>query len=316
MSRTRLTFKNRAEWLQSRTQGIGASEVPTILGVNPWETPLQLWRRKKGLDEPKVENFAMKAGHYLEDAVSKFYADETGAYIIQSSKDDFMFVNDEKPFLRVSPDRLYWQNGMAHNEANKCILECKTTQMEVDDEELPKHWFCQLQMNLGVSEIEHGALAWLTKGRTFGYRDFTFDKDFFDWMVEEVERFWVDNIQGDKEPPVTTVDDVFKKYSHSRSTATNIVADEKIMEQVSLLKSINEQAKNLEAQGKECKANIIKYMDKNDTLTLSDNETILCTYKSAKDSQKFDEKAFKADNPELYQKYLINTAGSRRFLLK
>ena len=70
MSNIVIRPKDRAEWLEYRKDGIGSSEVATILGLNPWETPYQLWRRKKGLDAPKDETFAMKAGHYLEDAVS------------------------------------------------------------------------------------------------------------------------------------------------------------------------------------------------------------------------------------------------------
>ena len=62
---------NREEWLDVRKSGIGSSEVATIVGLNPFETPYQLWRRKRGLDAPQEENFAMKAGHYLEDAVEK-----------------------------------------------------------------------------------------------------------------------------------------------------------------------------------------------------------------------------------------------------
>ena len=63
MSNTVIRPKDRAEWLEYRKDGIGSSEVATILGLNPWETPYQLWRRKKGLDAPKDETFAMKAGH-------------------------------------------------------------------------------------------------------------------------------------------------------------------------------------------------------------------------------------------------------------
>ncbi len=79
MSTTIIRPKDRAEWLEYRKDGIGSSEVATILGLNPWETPFyQLWRRKKGWTPPSDETFAMKAGHYLEDAVSQFWADATG----------------------------------------------------------------------------------------------------------------------------------------------------------------------------------------------------------------------------------------------
>ena len=45
-------YKSREEWVANRSLGIGASEVGTMLGINEWETPYQLWRRKKGLDAP------------------------------------------------------------------------------------------------------------------------------------------------------------------------------------------------------------------------------------------------------------------------
>ena len=181
---TMIKPKDRAEWLEHRKYGIGSSEVASILGLNPYETPYQLWRRKKGLDKPKDETFAMKAGHYLEDAVTRFWADETGREVIKSSASDWLFVNKEKEYLRVSPDRTFWIPGMPKNNTNKGILECKTTQMQIDADDLPKHWFCQVQYQLGVSELQQGSLAWLSAGREFGYRDITFVPDFYVWMVE------------------------------------------------------------------------------------------------------------------------------------
>ena len=65
---------------------------------------LSVMRRKMGLDAPKQENFAMKAGHYLEDAVAQFFKDETGCEIIKRSAIDWMIINTEKPYMRVSPD--------------------------------------------------------------------------------------------------------------------------------------------------------------------------------------------------------------------
>ena len=101
MSNIVIRPKDRAEWLEYRKDGIGSSEVATILGLNPWETPYQLWRRKKGLDAPKDETFAMKAGHYLEDAVSQFWSNETGREVIKSSAGDWLYKNTEKGFLQA-----------------------------------------------------------------------------------------------------------------------------------------------------------------------------------------------------------------------
>ena len=108
MSTTIIRPKDHQEWLKYRGSGIGSSEVATIVGLNPFETPYQLWRRKVGIDPPVEENFAMRAGHILEPAVAKFWEDATGREVDLSSEGDWLIVDDAKPFLRVSPDRLYW----------------------------------------------------------------------------------------------------------------------------------------------------------------------------------------------------------------
>lgn len=126
MSNTIIRPKTHDEWLDARRSGIGSSEVGTILCLNPFETPYQLWHRKKGLDPDKSQNFAMRAGHYLEDAVSRFYADETGKDIIKASAGDWLVRSDSHPYMQVSPDRTFWIPGEKHSNDNKGILECKT----------------------------------------------------------------------------------------------------------------------------------------------------------------------------------------------
>lgn len=312
MSNTIIRPKDRAEWLKHRESGIGSSEVATILGLNPWETPYQLWRRKKGLDAPKDETFAMKAGHYLEDAVSQFWADETGRTVIKSSATDWIIVNNERDFLRASPDRTYWLDDR-RNQDNKGILECKTTQKSIDPDDLPKHWFCQVQYLLGVAELEQGSLAWLCAGREFGYKDIAFVPNFFGWMTEEVERFWVKNILGNVEPAATTVADVITKYSRHTS-GKNVEVEAEIYEACTRLKEVKAELDALEQKKEELEAKI--KLGFGDAESISYQGATLATWKAGKDSVRFDSKAFEAANPELAKQYTKIQPAARRFLLK
>lgn len=313
MSVTIIRPADRNEWLQHREQGIGSSEVATILGLNPWETPYQLWRRKKGLDKGKSETFAMKAGHYLEDAVSMFWHDETGRDIIKRSAGDWLMVNTEKPFMRVSPDRTYWLSGMPHNNANKGILECKTTQMRVDPDDLPKYWFCQVQYQLGVAEYEQGSLAWLSQGREFGYKDISLVPDFFAWICEEVTKFWIDNVQGNIEPEAQSVEDLLLRYNRHTDGKILEVSDD-IFTACNDLKALKEQIAKLDEHKEELETKI--KMCFADAEAISYGGQTIATWKAPKPSERFDANAFAKAHPDLAKEFTAVSQGARRFLLK
>lgn len=313
MSNTIIRPKDRTEWLKYRESGIGSSEVATIVGLNPWETPYQLWRRKVGLDAPKQENFAMKAGHYLEDAVSLFWQDETGQQVIKSSAGDWLIRDDERPYLQVSPDRTYWLADMPHSNENKGILECKTTQMTIDEDDIPKHWFVQVQYQLGVAGYQHGSLAWLTQGRNFGYKDLAFVPDFFAWLVEEVDKFWVDNIQAKQEPTAANVQDILLKYN--RHTDGKIVeVNDDIFAAYQELKEVRDELSAIEEKKAALEEKI--KLGFGDAEAISYDGQTLATWKAPKPSNKFDAKAFAATHPDLAKEFTFPTQGARRFLLK
>jgi putative phage-type endonuclease len=65
--------QNTKEWHKFRLGGIGASEASSVLAIDPWRTPCQLWEQKLGLREGAKENDAMRRGKALEpEALSKF----------------------------------------------------------------------------------------------------------------------------------------------------------------------------------------------------------------------------------------------------
>lgn len=311
---TILRPQSREEWLEIRKSGIGSSEVATIVGLNPWETPYQLWRRKTGLDEPKLENAAMRNGHHLEDAVSRMWYDATGREIIKRSAIDWIIRDNDRPYLQVSPDRTYWLGESRSPEA-KGILEIKTTRMKVDPDDLPKYWFAQIQYQLGVAGYTQGSLAWLSAGQgfDFGYRDLKLVPDFFAWEVEEVERFYTDCIIGGKEPNATSVKDVLLKYN--RHTDRKIIeCSDEVFEAYQQLKDVRKEIDALEER-KEALESTIK-MAFADAEALSYGGDTIATWKAPKPSPKFDAKAFQADHPDLAKPYIQTTQGARRFLLK
>lgn len=306
----KIESKNHEEWLQNRRSGIGSSEVATIVGLNPYESKHALWLRKTGQTPAKEETFFMKAGHYLEDAVARFFEDESGYAVIKSSASEDIYVHPDYEWARVSPDRTYWLTGTRNDE--KGILECKTTQREIDPDNIPPYWFTQVQYQLGVMGRRKASIAWLSAGRVFDYREIEFVPDYFNWLMEQVEEFYNTNILGGVEPELTTVEDVLYKFPVSSTTF--VEASPEISEAIATIKEKKEIKKILEEEIGELEDKVKLAIGEAESLNYQGS--VLCTWKSAKDGRKFDEKAFKAANPELWEQFVKVVPGSRRFLVK
>ena len=77
------------EWLDARQQGIGGSDIATLLGHNPYATPLQLWRIKMGMEtDPFTGNYATKRGQHMERFLLDTYAEARPGVIIETAPDD------------------------------------------------------------------------------------------------------------------------------------------------------------------------------------------------------------------------------------
>lgn len=316
------------EWMEVRSKGIGSSEIGTIIGLNPYETPYQLWRRKTNQDPPKEENEAMLLGHLLEDAVAQRWAIATGREIVKASADEWIYVHPEYDFFRASPDRIYYEQGDKHNEENKRILECKTTVLDVDEDNIPQTWFCQVQWLMFVTGYKRASLAWLKLNtRTFGYKDIAYDEGFCEWMAQQGDIFWNVYVQGGEEPPFVNVKDVLLKYSRhvdgktidASETCVQVEGEDmQLIDAIRNMKAIKDSIAELEQQKEAYEIAIKTVMSDAEAITHVQAGKVvnLVTWRAAKDSVKFDAKAFQKEHPEEAQAYMRSVAGSRRFLVK
>lgn len=91
------------EWLAWRSQGIGGSDAPAVVGLSPWTTRGALLGEKKGalLGAPprSFDSGAMARGRRLEPVVGRLYRDFTGWDF-----EDVCAEHDTLPFVRASFD--------------------------------------------------------------------------------------------------------------------------------------------------------------------------------------------------------------------
>ena len=319
----KMVFDNHQEWLKERMSSIGASSIGTILGVNKYETPAELASRMKqqlsGVVFEETDNLAIRRGHAYEGGVAQMWAEELHKSIIGTSAKEYLCRRADIPFMHASPDRTYWidDSGVKSGknaEANKGVLECKTTRKPIDPDDLPASWQLQLQVQMGICGYNEGYIAYdvLTSPDGFGFRKFNFDPEIFDSIVKVCKHFWESYVIGDETPQPASGSDVLHLFP--QSTAKVVTAPDHVAEAVRQLKDSKEAVKVLEEQQEALEVEIKNAIGDADTLMY--DGAVLATWKSSKPSMRFDSARFKAEHPDLYSEYCNEVAGTRRFLLK
>lgn len=298
-------FETREEWLEARKEGIGGSAAGTILGVNRFDTPWQYWMRLKGKLPPQPENVAMRMGHVLEPAVAQLFAEETGFEAEPLSEGDFIVRNADYPHLIGSPDRIGTKDGRDY------VLECKTTAVSVTAGDIPRSWYCQLQFYMLLTGIGHGAVAWLSRGRDFGYEEIERNDDFCCFMASKLEAWWQTYVIGDRQPDPSPIDAPLA-FPDSEAEAVELTAEQYTA--VQRLAEIKSSFKALEAEEAQLSNYVKSAMGVAEVATFKGEK--VATWKTSKPLQSFDSKGFKEAHPDLYAQYLKPGVASRPFLLK
>lgn len=189
-------YPSREEWEASRKGNIGASEVATIVGANPYQSPHSLWCEKVGLIAGRDTTIAMRRGHAMEPFAAELYTESTGEELYDPG-DFAVWSHPEIPFLRCTPDRLTMSDGrpvelkdIGHNVARLMA-----------EGEPPVGYLAQLQCQMAILEKERGDLACVIDGRDFEVFPFYRDDRFVLAMLEEVTEFY-ERMQSGEPPAV------------------------------------------------------------------------------------------------------------------
>ena len=166
------------EWKAWRRTRIGASDVPIIMGVSPWKTPLELFNEKWNGIEQSISP-AMMRGIKLEDQAREHYEKLSGYTVIKQT-----LISSERPHMIASFDGLtmYGKNAVEI----KCPGE-KTHQMAIDGI-IPEYYYPQLQAQMYVGGLQ--TIDYFSYNGTSGVLiECERDNKYIEKMVKEVDKF-------------------------------------------------------------------------------------------------------------------------------
>ena len=185
------------EWLQVRRSGIGASEMPVLLGASTWGSPLSLWGQKTG--RIQLESFELtepiRWGRKLEPLVIQEFEERTGLQVITERR---TLRSGEIQWALASLDA--W--AMAEGGLVQVPLETKAIGVHVAhewEEGAPEKYRIQLHQQMLVTGSEIGFIAALIGGQKFVWERVERDPILIRKIIHAGNAFW-DLVTSDTQP--------------------------------------------------------------------------------------------------------------------
>lgn len=298
------------QWVEARKNGIGGSDVASIMGLNKYSSPLNVWLVKTGREEsPDLsDNQAVEWGNRLEDVVADKFADEHPE--LQVRRRNATMVSIKRPWAFANIDR--W---VTDGKGNVGILEVKTVGMRraADwDNGVPLYYLTQVMHYMSVTGYQYAWVAVLIGGQEF--REYYIERDEQDIQAinDAVDTFWRDFVETDTAPALIGNDpEANALLSQHSDPSTEFIA--MLDEDVSMLdelQEIKDQMDDLKHRKTLIENQIKDLIGDNKGI---ETETKRITWVRSTRSS-FDKKAFDAAHPGItndYMKTSVTNGGIR-----
>ena len=196
--------QTREEWLKHRQHGIGGSDIASMLGINPFHSPLALyWDKVSEIKEEEGENVPAEVGTALEPFMKKKLLN----WIWNNKKDRKVRIDDCKYILQHHKNPLALANvdGIIEWEDGElCVAEYKTTNERNyklwEGDNIPDYYYLQTQWYLYTTGLEICYLAFLIGNRKFDVKIIERNDAVIEQLVKQTNDFW-NNFIISKIPP-------------------------------------------------------------------------------------------------------------------
>ncbi|WP_144157909.1 YqaJ viral recombinase family protein, partial [Paraburkholderia sp. BCC1885] len=191
---------SRDDWLEVRKGGIGGSDAAAAVGLNPYQSALELWLIKTGRDAnlPKIDpNDTAEPvywGTLLEPIVAASYTKQTGNRVRRVNA---VLQHPTIPFMLANVDR------EVVGCRNVQLLECKTageSGSRLWRDGVPEYVQVQVQHQLAVTGKQAADVAVLLCGQKLDVHRFERDDVLIARLIELEAAFWR-YVETDTPPP-------------------------------------------------------------------------------------------------------------------
>ena len=289
-------IRNSAWWSGDSRQVMNGNAVNTVL-------------IKQGkLAPPDLSDIeAVQMGHIMQPVLGKLAQDKLKMELKDA---DYALSHSRESWLRSHFDFI--------SADGKTLVEVKNynamvrNKFDEDSNRVPQADYIQCLHEATVHNVDRVVLAVLFGGQEFVTFDFTFtDEQKLDF-IKQMSIYWAHVVSGTV-PLAKSVDDT--KLAFPFSVEGIVIANQAIETRVSDLKQLKAKIKELETIGEDWETEIRNALGDRSELRTFDGNTLV-TWKSSKSSMRFSADLFKTSMPDIYQRFVVEQVGSRRFLIK
>lgn len=259
----------------ARLEGIGASECASVLGLNPWQSPYELWLEKTGQVQPDdlSNNFAVRMGNLLEPVVAEVYEYKTGERV---RKVNTTLHHKDYPHILCHLDRKV--------QGKRKVLEIKTANPYSNDwgeegtDQIPLNYLCQVQHQLAVTGYEVADLIVYRGTTDLRIYPINRDESIINELVKRLDAFWNNHVLTKIAPEMTIRRDV--EAAFPANNGSYIDASQEAIKLYKELRDIRKAAKDIEADKSAIESALLKLVGDADGIKVGDD--ILLTWKASK----------------------------------
>ena len=252
---------------------------------------------------------AVQMGHVMQPIIGRLFEDATN---IRVREYDLAGQHPREGWLKAHTDFETSDGGLLEVKNYNAAYANKYS--EPDDElRIPENDLIQCIHEATVFGKPHVWFAVLFGGQRFRYWKIEVTEEMKLDLIKRAAVWWAMCQPNAQLPDAQTVEQA--KLMYRIAVDDSVVSTSNIESAVTVLRNLKAQIKEMEDQEAKLVVHIQNYMKNKTELMTPYNETLV-TWKQSKSTKSFDKDLFKQAMPDVYDQFVVEKAGSRRFLLK
>jgi predicted phage-related endonuclease len=297
---------NQADFTpQVRNSSIWSGDSRKVANGKMVDVILEKQGKKPLADLSDVE--AVQMGHVMQPVIGRLFQNK---HNMELQDADYSMVHPKHDWFASHFDFVSLDG--------RCLVEAKNynavhrSKFDVDTNRIPDADYAQLVHEAAVHNVETIYLAVLFGGQEFQTFKFDISEQEKEDLIKKMAVVW-GYCKAGTVPEAETIEQTKIMYPTNHDGV--ITATRQVEHVITQLKDVKQQIKHLENAEEQLEVAVRNLLGENQEIRTADGHTLV-TWKASKASKRFNADLFKQSMPDIYDTFVMEMPGSRRFLVK